>query len=100
MATLSTPLSTVMLTFDPGQKIVALIETTAAVCVEKFTDYPQLGRFDEGRTIAIGKVRVYIDFANCSLLPGLTPFSQKTKLIKGSNTIEEVAEGVSNLSTT
>lgn len=38
---------------------MALIETTAAVCVEKFTDYPQLGRFtlrDEGRTIAIGKV--------------------------------------------
>lgn len=42
-----------------GQKIVALIETTAAVCVETFVDYPQLGRFtlrDEGRTIAIGKV--------------------------------------------
>jgi peptide chain release factor subunit 3 len=29
------------------------------VCVEKFADYAQLGRFtlrDEGRTIAIGKV--------------------------------------------
>jgi peptide chain release factor subunit 3 len=42
-----------------GQKIVALIETAAAVCVERFSDYPQLGRFtlrDEGRTIAIGKV--------------------------------------------
>jgi translation elongation factor EF-1alpha len=38
---------------------VALIETTAPVCVERFADYPQLGRFtlrDEGRTIAIGKV--------------------------------------------
>ncbi|OBZ76729.1 Eukaryotic peptide chain release factor GTP-binding subunit, partial [Grifola frondosa] len=61
-----------------GQKIVALIETTAPVCVERFTDYPQLGRFtlrDEGKTIAIGKV---------------------TKLIEGG--IEEVAEGVSNLS--
>ncbi|PPQ63860.1 hypothetical protein CVT24_009486 [Panaeolus cyanescens] len=58
-----------------GQKIVALIETTAPVCVEKFSDYPQLGRFtlrDEGRTVAIGKI---------------------TKLIE-SNTIEEVAEGV------
>lgn len=34
-----------------GQKIVALIETTAPICVERFADYPQLGRFtlrDEG----------------------------------------------------
>jgi peptide chain release factor subunit 3 len=34
-----------------GQKIVALIEATAPVCVERFVDYPQLGRFtlrDEG----------------------------------------------------
>ncbi|KAF8812410.1 hypothetical protein BYT27DRAFT_7182848 [Phlegmacium glaucopus] len=62
-----------------GQKIVALIEAAAPVCVEKFVDYPQLGRFtlrDEGRTIAIGKI---------------------TKLIEQS-TIDEVAEGVSNVS--
>ncbi|KAF5369878.1 hypothetical protein D9758_001078 [Tetrapyrgos nigripes] len=42
-----------------GQKIVVLIETTAPVCVERFSDHPQLGRFtlrDEGRTIAIGKI--------------------------------------------
>jgi peptide chain release factor subunit 3 len=42
-----------------GQKIVALIETVAPICVERFTDYPQLGRFtlrDEGRTVAIGKI--------------------------------------------
>ncbi|CAE6429775.1 unnamed protein product [Rhizoctonia solani] len=42
-----------------GQKIIALIETTAAVCVEPFKLYPQLGRFtlrDEGKTVAIGKV--------------------------------------------
>ena len=34
-----------------GQRIVALIETTAPVCIERFADYPQLGRFtlrDEG----------------------------------------------------
>ncbi|KAJ3561227.1 hypothetical protein NP233_g10321 [Leucocoprinus birnbaumii] len=58
-----------------GQKIVALIETTAPICIEKFSDYPQLGRFtlrDEGRTIAIGKV---------------------TKLIENS-TIDEAAEGL------
>jgi len=61
-----------------GQKIVALVETAQPVCVERFSDYPQLGRFtlrDEGRTIAIGKI---------------------TKLIEGP--VEEVAEGVNNLS--
>ncbi|KAG8686128.1 translation termination factor GTPase eRF3, partial [Ceratobasidium sp. 395] len=42
-----------------GQKIIALVETTAPVCVEPFKQYPQLGRFtlrDEGKTVAIGKV--------------------------------------------
>ncbi|KAF9058167.1 eukaryotic polypeptide chain release factor 3 [Panaeolus papilionaceus] len=61
-----------------GQKIVALIETAQPVCVEKFTDYPQLGRFtlrDEGRTVAIGKI---------------------TKLIEN-NMIDEVAEGVESV---
>ncbi|KDR83775.1 hypothetical protein GALMADRAFT_236140 [Galerina marginata CBS 339.88] len=62
-----------------GQKIVALVEATAPVCVERFVDYPQLGRFtlrDEGRTIAIGKI---------------------TKIIETS-TIDEATEGVTNLS--
>ncbi|KAJ7095352.1 eukaryotic polypeptide chain release factor 3 [Mycena belliarum] len=61
-----------------GQKIVALIETSAPVCVERFADYPQLGRFtlrDEGRTIAIGKI---------------------TKLIEGH--IEDTTDGVANMS--
>jgi translation elongation factor EF-1alpha len=47
-------------TSTAGQKVVALIETTLPICVERFVDYPQLGRFtlrDEGRTVAIGKVR-------------------------------------------
>jgi peptide chain release factor subunit 3 len=60
-----------------GQKIVALIETTAPICVERFSDYPQLGRFtlrDEGRTIAIGKI---------------------TKLIEGP--LEEVTDSLGNL---
>ncbi|PWN29210.1 hypothetical protein BDZ90DRAFT_250592 [Jaminaea rosea] len=42
-----------------GMKVVALIECAAPVCLEKFSDYPQLGRFtvrDEGRTVGIGKV--------------------------------------------
>ncbi|KAF9055061.1 hypothetical protein BDZ89DRAFT_1055681 [Hymenopellis radicata] len=62
-----------------GQKIVALIETTAPICVERFADYPQLGRFtlrDEGRTIAIGKI---------------------TKLVEN-GTIDEVVEGVAAVS--
>ncbi|PCH41517.1 eukaryotic polypeptide chain release factor 3 [Wolfiporia cocos MD-104 SS10] len=61
-----------------GQKIVALVEAQQPVCVERFTDYPQLGRFtlrDEGKTIAIGKI---------------------TKLIEGP-IVEEVADAVANL---
>ncbi|KAI0751601.1 eukaryotic polypeptide chain release factor 3 [Daedaleopsis nitida] len=61
-----------------GQKIVALIETSEPVCVERFVDYPQLGRFtlrDEGKTIAIGKI---------------------TKLVEGP--LDEAAEGVANMS--
>jgi len=47
-----------------GQKIIALIETTGLICVETFTDYPQLGRFtlrDEGKTIAIGKITKLVE---------------------------------------
>lgn len=35
-----------------GQKIVALIETAQPICIERFADHPQMGRFtlrDEGR---------------------------------------------------
>jgi translation elongation factor EF-1alpha len=42
---------TIFLNVWLGQKIVALIEASAPVCVERFADYPQLGRFtlrDEG----------------------------------------------------
>ncbi|KAI9767384.1 MAG: translation termination factor GTPase eRF3 [Geoglossum umbratile] len=45
-----------------GQSIIAKLEVTGgagAVCVERFEDYPQLGRFtlrDQGQTIAIGKI--------------------------------------------
>ncbi|VDC02078.1 unnamed protein product [Peniophora sp. CBMAI 1063] len=47
-----------------GQRIVALVETSQPVCVERFADYPQLGRFtlrDEGKTVAIGKVTKLIE---------------------------------------
>ncbi len=45
-----------------GMNIIARLEVTGgagAVCVERFEDYPQLGRFtlrDQGQTIAIGKI--------------------------------------------
>ncbi|EJT97498.1 hypothetical protein DACRYDRAFT_24917 [Dacryopinax primogenitus] len=47
-----------------GQRIIALVETTAPVCVERFDHYAQLGRFtlrDEGKTIAIGKITRLIE---------------------------------------
>ncbi|CAK4033452.1 Eukaryotic peptide chain release factor GTP-binding subunit [Lecanosticta acicola] len=45
-----------------GMNIIARLEITSgagSVCVERFEDYPQLGRFtlrDQGQTIAIGKI--------------------------------------------
>lgn len=42
-----------------GQKAVVKIETSGPICVEKFGDFSQLGRFtlrDEGKTVAIGKI--------------------------------------------
>jgi len=47
-----------------NQRIVALIEASASICLERFSDYPQLGRFtlrDEGKTVAIGKVTRLIE---------------------------------------
>ncbi|KAG9317663.1 P-loop containing nucleoside triphosphate hydrolase protein [Chiua virens] len=63
---------------EPGpcsQKIVALVETPLPVCVERFVDYPQLGRFtlrDEGRTVAIGKVTKLIDDRAVDLADGVS----------------------------
>ena len=45
-----------------GQSIIARLEVTSganSVCVERFEDYPTMGRFtlrDQGQTIAIGKI--------------------------------------------
>ncbi|KAI0242555.1 translation termination factor GTPase eRF3 [Massospora cicadina] len=49
-----------------GQKVIAELETTGIVCMEAFSEYPQLGRFtlrDEGKTIAIGKITKVIEAA-------------------------------------
>ncbi|KAK5052538.1 translation termination factor GTPase eRF3 [Exophiala bonariae] len=51
-----------------GQNIIARLQVTSGggkICVERFEDYPQLGRFtlrDQGQTIAVGKItRLIID---------------------------------------
>ena len=39
-----------------GMKIIALVEAASPICIERFKDYPHLGRFtlrDEGKTIAV-----------------------------------------------
>jgi peptide chain release factor subunit 3 len=79
---------------------VALVETTAPVCVERFTDFPQLGRFtlrDEGsvrlsiwavfpahrlhnigKTIAIGKITKLIERGDEDLPDGVAKLSLAT----------------------
>lgn len=53
-----------------GMNIIARLEVTGgagSVCVERFEDYPQLGRFtlrDQGQTIAIGKITKLITDAS------------------------------------
>lgn len=71
------------------------------MCVERFVDYPQLGRFtlrDEGKTVAIGKVSLIAreESSRQPLIPFFAP-SQITKLVDV-GTIDEAAEGVANLS--
>ncbi|KAJ4345957.1 translation termination factor GTPase eRF3 [Ascochyta clinopodiicola] len=50
-----------------GMSIIARVEVTGtagSICVERFEDYPQLGRFtlrDQGQTIAIGKITKLIN---------------------------------------
>ncbi|PQQ15527.1 eukaryotic peptide chain release factor GTP-binding subunit ERF3A isoform X1 [Prunus yedoensis var. nudiflora] len=42
-----------------GAVVVCKIQVNNLICVEKFADFPQLGRFTlrtEGKTIAVGKV--------------------------------------------
>ena len=42
-----------------GNVVTARMRVPRSVCIETFTDFPQLGRFtlrDEGKSIAIGKI--------------------------------------------
>lgn len=59
-----------------GMSIIARLEVTGtagALCVERFEDYPQLGRFtlrDQGQTIAIGKItKLLTDSAGADITP-------------------------------
>jgi peptide chain release factor subunit 3 len=53
-----------------GMSIIARLQitgTAGSICVERFEDYPQLGRFtlrDQGQTIAIGKITKLITDGN------------------------------------
>ncbi|KAF3042754.1 translation termination factor GTPase eRF3 [Didymella heteroderae] len=55
-----------------GMSIIARVEVTGtagSICVERFEDYPQLGRFtlrDQGQTIAIGKITKLITAENAA----------------------------------
>jgi peptide chain release factor subunit 3 len=45
-------------------RVIAVIQTAQPICIEKYADYPMLGRFtlrDEGKTVAIGKVTKVLD---------------------------------------
>ena len=69
-----------------GQKVVALLESSGGlVCVERFKDYPQLGRFtlrDEGKTVAIGKVTKLVEKTESGELADVSTGVQDMKLDK------------------
>ncbi|CAN8312443.1 unnamed protein product [Cochlearia groenlandica] len=53
------PMKHKILFVKSGAAVVCRIQVTNSICIEKFADFPQLGRFTlrtEGKTVAIGKV--------------------------------------------
>lgn len=53
------PMKKKILFVKTGAVVMCRIQVNDTICVEKFSDFPQLGRFtlrDEGKTVAIGKV--------------------------------------------
>ena len=82
---------------NTGQKIVALVETTAPVCVERFADYPQLGRFtlrDEGQYNCTPFLSLML--TSCPFSSGKTVAIGKiTKIIE--RHADDLADGVANL---
>ncbi|KAG5387006.1 hypothetical protein IGI04_038476 [Brassica rapa subsp. trilocularis] len=53
------PMKKKILFVKNGAAVICRIQVTNSICVEKFSDFPQLGRFTlrtEGKTVAVGKV--------------------------------------------
>ncbi|VVA91733.1 unnamed protein product [Arabis nemorensis] len=53
------PMKKKILFVKNGAIVTCRIQVTNSICIEKFTDFPQLGRFTlrtEGKTVAVGKV--------------------------------------------
>lgn len=75
--------------------ISALVEATAPVCVERFVDYPQLGRFtlrDEGKMSSSATLVTVI----YSELGRTIAIGKVTKLIEGS--VDDATDGLNSLS--
>ena len=68
-----------------GQAVIARLETDGLICIERYEDYQQLGRFilrDEGKTVAMGKVLKLVEIdpatlaaASAAAAPGAAPTS-------------------------
>ncbi|CAH8252693.1 unnamed protein product [Arabidopsis lyrata] len=61
------PMKKKVLFVKNGAAVVCRIQVTNSICIEKFSDFPQLGRFTlrtEGKTIAVGKVTELISAAS------------------------------------
>ncbi|QHO03565.1 Eukaryotic peptide chain release factor GTP-binding subunit [Arachis hypogaea] len=53
------PMKKKVLFVKNGAVVVCRVQVSNTICVEKFSDFPQLGRFtlrSEGKTVAVGKV--------------------------------------------
>ncbi|KAH1149629.1 hypothetical protein GYH30_043924 [Glycine max] len=53
------PLKKKVLFVKNGAVVVYHVQVNNSICIEKFSDFPQLGRFTlctEGKTVAVGKV--------------------------------------------
>ncbi|KAG7592087.1 Translation elongation factor EFTu/EF1A C-terminal [Arabidopsis thaliana x Arabidopsis arenosa] len=61
------PMKKKVLFVKNGAAVVCRIQVTNSICIEKFSDFPQLGRFTlrtEGKTIAVGKVTELLSAAS------------------------------------
>ncbi|CAI9270748.1 unnamed protein product [Lactuca saligna] len=64
------PMKKKVLFVKNGAAVICRIQVTNMICIEKFTDFQQLGRFtlrSEGKTVAIGKVTDLLTIQSYSL---------------------------------